>query len=292
MRFRKRRTGFTLVELVIVIAIIAILAAVILVSVNNYISKSKDTAVKADMSSLEMAATKYIYDNNGQLTGFAGSTDYNKISTALDKVGNATGTLHFVNPTNTTNWTACAQLVYNSTSFWCLDSFGKRLQIVGTCNDSVLSTGDCATILGTTPTPTPPPSSTATPTPTPTPTPIPLVVSCYPSPAPTIVVGQSTNFSASVSGGNGSYSYTWSGVCSGSLTQCTYSAPSSGTYSEFLTIISGGQTQGPVSCSPSLVVKPRYCCGGNTCRDTDTGGCTDKGLTTGCIATGTGHNCP
>ncbi len=72
--------AFTLIEFIVVIAIIVVLGAIILVSVNSYIKKSKDSAVKANMNSLSASTVKYYY-NNGTLNNFAGdaSSDYSKI---------------------------------------------------------------------------------------------------------------------------------------------------------------------------------------------------------------------
>ena len=41
--------GFTIIELIVVIAIIAVLAGIVLVNVTQYINKSKDASIEADM---------------------------------------------------------------------------------------------------------------------------------------------------------------------------------------------------------------------------------------------------
>lgn len=45
--------GFTIIELIVVIAIIAILASVVMVNVTQYINKSKDASIKANMDSIK-----------------------------------------------------------------------------------------------------------------------------------------------------------------------------------------------------------------------------------------------
>ena len=45
MNLRKKKKGFTLIELMAVVAIIAILAAVLVPTVNGYITRSKKTAI-------------------------------------------------------------------------------------------------------------------------------------------------------------------------------------------------------------------------------------------------------
>jgi prepilin-type N-terminal cleavage/methylation domain-containing protein len=46
--------GFTIIELIVVIAIIAILASIVLVNVTSYINKAKDSAVRSDIASVAL----------------------------------------------------------------------------------------------------------------------------------------------------------------------------------------------------------------------------------------------
>ncbi len=138
---KKFQKGFTLIEFIVVIAIIAILGAIVLVSVNSYIEKSKDSAVKANMNSLGTSTVKYYY-SNGTLDDFTSDTssDYSKIEGGVAKTGSA---LYFESSPSAAGWASCAQLVYNDAYFWCMDSAGKKIQIAGTCNQSVLASHDC-----------------------------------------------------------------------------------------------------------------------------------------------------
>ena len=49
--------GFTIIELIVVIAIIAVLAGIVLVNVTSYINKGKDAAVIANMRTIQIEAT-------------------------------------------------------------------------------------------------------------------------------------------------------------------------------------------------------------------------------------------
>ena len=49
-RIRKSKIGFTLLEMVIVVAIIAILAGVITISIGTFISNSKAKSISADQA--------------------------------------------------------------------------------------------------------------------------------------------------------------------------------------------------------------------------------------------------
>lgn len=56
---KKKKKGFTLIELMAVIAIIAILAAVLVPTVNGYITRSKKTAVITQVRTIVNAAEAY-----------------------------------------------------------------------------------------------------------------------------------------------------------------------------------------------------------------------------------------
>lgn len=64
-RKRKGQKGFTLIELMIVIAIIGILAAIAIPQFANYRKKSYDTQAKAELKSYYTACQAYFADNPG-----------------------------------------------------------------------------------------------------------------------------------------------------------------------------------------------------------------------------------
>lgn len=66
----KKTIGFTLIELLIVITIIMILAAFIIVSVNNARKQSRDSKRIADLANIQLALEMY-KDSNGHYPGFA-----------------------------------------------------------------------------------------------------------------------------------------------------------------------------------------------------------------------------
>jgi len=74
--------GFTIIELIVVIAIIAILAAIVLVNVTTYINKAKDARIKSDMGSIALAMGSCFSSNQGSsYAGCFANTTY--IPTAL-----------------------------------------------------------------------------------------------------------------------------------------------------------------------------------------------------------------
>jgi prepilin-type N-terminal cleavage/methylation domain-containing protein len=60
----KKRSGFTLIEVIIVIGIVAILTVIIFPSVSNIRAKNRDTERVADISALQLALSLY-YNKNG-----------------------------------------------------------------------------------------------------------------------------------------------------------------------------------------------------------------------------------
>ena len=60
--FKDRKTGFTIVELLIVIVVIAILASISIVAYNGIQSRARDTARKSDLSQLSNATKLYSVD--------------------------------------------------------------------------------------------------------------------------------------------------------------------------------------------------------------------------------------
>ncbi|MBR6880671.1 MAG: type II secretion system protein [Clostridiales bacterium] len=63
-RFRKNKTGFTLIEMVLVIAIIVILAAVLVMAIGGYIARARNAASSLnDHNESVKAAATAIYDD-------------------------------------------------------------------------------------------------------------------------------------------------------------------------------------------------------------------------------------
>jgi len=58
------KKAFTLIELLVVVAIIGILATVVIVNVSSAQDKAKDAKVKADLNTVQTAASLYFNDNN------------------------------------------------------------------------------------------------------------------------------------------------------------------------------------------------------------------------------------
>ncbi|MDI6895181.1 MAG: prepilin-type N-terminal cleavage/methylation domain-containing protein [Bacillota bacterium] len=69
---RRDRRGFTLIELVVVITILGVLAAVAIPSVGGYVDNAKKKAAKADAKNIQTALLMYRSENNAYPSGIAG----------------------------------------------------------------------------------------------------------------------------------------------------------------------------------------------------------------------------
>jgi prepilin-type N-terminal cleavage/methylation domain-containing protein len=147
--------GFTIIELIVVIAIIAVLSSIVLVSVSNYVAKAKDTAIKGNMASLVTYGTSYFYENSSY-NNFCGSQKVLGIISTINNITNSTPvgvscTCDTSGCTDAKAWCALAPLVVPgissgspATSYYCVDSTGKKKQwqnetspltcISGVCN--------------------------------------------------------------------------------------------------------------------------------------------------------------
>ena len=74
LKIRKSQSGFTIIELLIVIAIIAILAGVVLVNFQGAQAKARDTQRVSNMSALQAKLEEYYGTNNGYPNTFTAST--------------------------------------------------------------------------------------------------------------------------------------------------------------------------------------------------------------------------
>jgi prepilin-type N-terminal cleavage/methylation domain-containing protein len=126
----KKHTGFTLVELLVVIAIIGLLSTIVLVSFGPVRNQARDTAIKANMSQMRLAAEiKYINDATYVTT--TTRSDFVAAKAAATAAG---GTSY------AENWAAgtyCFQFALPGGGSWCIDSTGYIGSANITCNGTV-----------------------------------------------------------------------------------------------------------------------------------------------------------
>ena len=127
-----KQKGFTIIELIVVIAIIAVLAAIVLVNVTQYIAKGKNSSIKGNMATILTNSAVWYDQNNSTFTGFTTSAGYTQPLASATGNGATFGTP----VANATNFclTATALNVTNSepsTTAYCVDSTGNKVQRIG-----------------------------------------------------------------------------------------------------------------------------------------------------------------
>jgi len=151
--------GFTIIELIVVIAIIAVLAAIVLANVTGFINKGKDAAAEGNLATLITNATLFYSDTNkGDSTynGFPADSSYISVIDALSNAGYAvTFTCDTGSDCHTaaTSWCASVLLKANS-EYYCVDSTGAKFMGTKQCQ----VTGGVAACGIPTPPETPPPT--------------------------------------------------------------------------------------------------------------------------------------
>ena len=149
-----KQKGFTIIELIVVIAIIAILAGIVLVNVSGYLNKSKDAAMIEEMHTLQTDAianvnSSGIYPVTATLCATSAGNGFGAEWGAITSVYTATAvTACSVNSVaNTdgsavgTKWCACVKEFNAATTYWCIDSTGYAGP-----NTSSGSASDCHTV--------------------------------------------------------------------------------------------------------------------------------------------------
>ena len=148
--------GFTLIELILVIAIISILSGVILFSVSQYLSKGKDSNIKGNLAVLIPAGeTFYNIENAAHGDGYNGFCDpsqnsvINNIISSMQKnlspspadcsSGLTPGVCCNVAPPYFDKWVACTREFADSSKAYCVDSRGMKEDISDSSCTSSLS---------------------------------------------------------------------------------------------------------------------------------------------------------
>lgn len=131
-----KQQGFTIIELIVVIAIIAVLAAIVLVNVTQYINKGKNAAIEGNMATLLTNSAVY-FDNNPTKFGsdFVADTamgcgsSYGTGGAIYTAISNDGGTLTCFGDYSSQNWCGVTPTLAAGSataSYFCIDSTGYK----------------------------------------------------------------------------------------------------------------------------------------------------------------------
>lgn len=133
----KKNYGFTLIEVLVVIAIIGVLSTVILNASNSARVKAYDASIKANLDSIKTSAEFFHdqYGNYGVINGGTCFTDelfsYEPILNAITSAESSSGTsalcvTGYTGSLDTiaTSWALSIALRSDATKYWCIDSNG------------------------------------------------------------------------------------------------------------------------------------------------------------------------
>jgi prepilin-type N-terminal cleavage/methylation domain-containing protein len=149
--------GFTIIELIVVIAIIAVLAAIVLVNVTQYINKGKAAAIQGNMATLMTNAAVY-FDATPAGTGNTftisttgcgvadGTTATSAVGTAVTGAGESLKCLGDTTA-GSTKWCAYVTAMPSGSTYatYCVDSTGYKG--TGTAPGTTKCTGTTYTCL-------------------------------------------------------------------------------------------------------------------------------------------------
>jgi len=128
-----KQKGFTIIELIIVIAIIAVLAAIVLVNVTGYVNRATDAGIKGNMSNMITNAAIYFERTpTGHGDDYLLTLIYSAADAATMKANGNNALVKFGSATEQI-WCSCSKLVVTSGNTFCVDSTGYKKETAGTC---------------------------------------------------------------------------------------------------------------------------------------------------------------
>ena len=114
----ENKTGFTIVELIVVIAVIGVMASIITASVGSYLVKSKDAKIKAEISEIFKDASTYYIEQG----------TYSEYEIPSGFVSSCAGS-NYTLATNSSNAFVVYAKLCSTDTYWCADSTGGIREI-------------------------------------------------------------------------------------------------------------------------------------------------------------------
>ncbi|MSU54430.1 MAG: type II secretion system protein [Candidatus Staskawiczbacteria bacterium] len=129
--------GFTIIELLVVVAIIAVLTGIVLVNVTPYINKGKDAAIKANLNTILINGAVY-YDDNSNYNDFETSNGYTVPAAAAVTANGGTDLTY--SSTNNDHFCVCSITKAVATDTLCVDDSGYKKITNGSCSERCTDT--------------------------------------------------------------------------------------------------------------------------------------------------------
>lgn len=126
-KIMSKKGGFTLIEILVVVAIIGLLAAVILVSVSSARTKASNAAIKINLKKIVAVIGSDQIENNGSSLACPGvglSSGNNDLDNACSSITKAGGSNLSV--LKGTGSVAASATLTGSSGTWCVDTAGKE----------------------------------------------------------------------------------------------------------------------------------------------------------------------
>jgi prepilin-type N-terminal cleavage/methylation domain-containing protein len=139
--------AFTLIEILVAIAITAILSGIVLFSITQYVNRGKDSNISANLAILVPAGETFYSGNNDSYEGFCESSVVKNaiLQMPLNSNGNCyssenlSGLCCKVDDIFFDKWAACAKSFSNHSNAFCVDSRGIKKQIESRdCSASII----------------------------------------------------------------------------------------------------------------------------------------------------------
>ena len=124
----KKYNGFTIIELIVVIAIIGVLASIVLINVNSIRNKARDATLKEDMRSIFKLALDF-YQETGHYSNFCEQDQ--EVKDLFEIIPAYEDKKSISCWSNSEDWSVCAVLNFpeDRSTAWCIDNSGNAKQI-------------------------------------------------------------------------------------------------------------------------------------------------------------------